>query len=110
MDIHITTRKFTIHPSVKEHAMQEIKKLNKYFNGILRCNITLSYERAVNSSKIADISLHMYKHEIVSTHKSDDFYKSIDQAILKLEKQLAKYKSKVLKKDKITVRKIKGKV
>ncbi|MBU2472234.1 MAG: HPF/RaiA family ribosome-associated protein, partial [Bacteroidetes bacterium] len=42
-------------------------------------------------------------------HKSDDFYKSIDQAILKLEKQLAKYKSKVREKDKITVRKIKGK-
>lgn len=109
MDIHITTRKFKIHPSIKEHAIEEVKKLNKYFDGILRCNVTLSYENVTNSTKIVDISLHMYRHDIVATHKSDDFYKSIDQAILKLEKQLAKYKSKVREKDKSAVRKIKGK-
>ena len=100
MDIHITARKFRLHDNLKSHAVEAVKKLSKYFDGILRCNVTFSYERTNNSVKIVDISLHLYGHDIVVSEKSDEFYKSIDQAIVKLEKRLTKIKSKTRDKDK----------
>jgi ribosomal subunit interface protein len=110
MDIHITARKFKLHENLKDHAIEGIKKLNKYFDGILRCNVTFSFERMSNSVKIVDVSLHLYGHDIVVSEKSDDFYKSIDQAIIKLEKRLSKVKSKAHSKDKHKAREVKGKV
>lgn len=110
MDIHITARKIKLHPKVKEHIKGELNKLNHYFNGILRCNVILSQEGNNDQSKIVDISLHLYGHDIIATEKSDNFYKSIDQAILKLEKQLSKIKSKLQSKDKKKVRASKGKI
>jgi ribosomal subunit interface protein len=109
MDIHITARKFTLHDKLKEHAIDAVKKLSKYFDGILRCNVTFSYERTSNSVKMVDISLHLFKHDIVVSEKSDDYYKSIDRAMLKLETRLSKIKSKVRDKDKKKVREVKGK-
>lgn len=110
MDIHITARKFRIHPSLKEHATDAVKKLDNHFDGVLRCNVTLSFERTTNSVKIADISLHMFGQDIVATEKSDNYYKSIDLAVEKLERQLSKLKSKIRSKDKNKVRAVKGKV
>ncbi len=109
MEVHITARKVRLHSTVKEHAIEEINKLSNHFDGILRCNATFSLEGSDNNSKIVDMSLHLYRHDIVATEKSDNFFKSIDQAILKLEKQLSKIKSKVREKNKKQVREFKRK-
>ncbi len=110
MDIHITARQIKLHPKIKEHTIAELNKLNHYFNGILRCNVILRQEGTDDQSKIVDISLHIYGHDIVATEKSDNFFKSIDNAIIKLEKQLSKIKSKLQTKDKKKVRAVKGKL
>jgi ribosomal subunit interface protein len=110
MDIHITARKFRLHEDLKEHTIEEIKKINKHFDGILRCNVIFSYERTNNSLKIVDISLHLYGHDIVVSEKSDDFYKSVAQAVLKLETRLSKIKSKMREKNQKKVRIVKGKL
>ncbi len=109
MEVHITARKVRLHSTVKEHAIEEINKLGNHFDGILRCNATFSLEGSDNNSKIVDMSLHLYGHDIVATEKSENFFKSIDQAILKLEKQLSKIKSKVRGKNKKQVREFKRK-
>ncbi len=109
MDIHITARKIRLHSNVKEHAIKEINKLSNHFDGILRCNATFSQEGPDNNIKIVDMSLHLYKHDIVATEKSENFYKSIDQAVLKLERQLSKIKSKVREKNKKQVREFREK-
>lgn len=110
MDIHITSRKIKLHPKIKEHAIEELNKLKHYYDGILRCNITLSQEGNDSQSKVVDVSLHLYGHDIVASDKSDNFYKSIDNAIIKLEKQISKIKSKLQTKDKKKVRASKGKM
>jgi ribosomal subunit interface protein len=44
---------------------------------------------------------------LTAKDKSEDFYKSIDLAVGKLERQLAKYKMKLRMKNKKTLRRVK---
>ncbi|HUN66215.1 MAG TPA: ribosome-associated translation inhibitor RaiA [Bacteroidota bacterium] len=107
MEIHFTARKFRAHADVRAHALDEVKKLDKYYDGIVRSDIILSYERSVASVKTAEINLHVYGTVLSAREQSDDFHKSIGLAVGKLERQLSKYKTKQRMKNKKTLRSVK---
>jgi putative sigma-54 modulation protein len=109
MNIKFTARRFRPHPDVKQHALDEVRKLGKFYDGIVTANIILSFERATNSVKTAEINLHVYGTVLSATEKSDDFFKSIDKVIQKQVLKLSKYKSKLHARDKGKVRAIKEK-
>ena len=110
MDIHFTARRFKAHKDVKDHSLTSVKKLDKYYDGIVRVDIILSFERSTKSVKTAEITLHVHGATLLAKEKSEDFHKSIDLAVEKLERQLAKYKTKLRKKDKQALRRAKEKI
>ncbi len=110
MHIKFTARHFRAHAEIREHALEMVEKLDKFYDGIVTADIVLSYERATKSVKMAEINLHVYGGILTAKEKSDDYVKSIDAAIEKLTQQLAKYKTKLRAKDKVKVREIKEKV
>jgi len=110
MDVHFTARRFKAHQEIRDHALASIRKLDKYYDGIVRSDIILSYEHKPNSTKIAEINLRVYGVVLTAKEKSDDFHKSVDLAIEKLGRQLDRYKTKLRTKDKRTLRKIKESV
>jgi putative sigma-54 modulation protein len=107
MDLHFTARKFKAHENIKSHALESVKKLDKYYDGIVRGDVILSFERTTNSLKTAEINLHVHGTILSAKEKSEDFLKSIDIAIDKLERQLQKYKTKIRSKDIKTLRNLK---
>ena len=107
MDIHFTARRFKARENVKSHAIAAIKKLDKYYDGIVRGDIILSYERTANSVKTAEINLHVHGSVLIAKEHSEEFSKSIDLAVDKVERQLAKYKTKLRMKDKKALRRVK---
>jgi putative sigma-54 modulation protein len=110
MDVKFTARHFRPHADVRDHAVEEVRKLGKFYDGIVSAAVILSYERVTNSVKTAEINLHVYGTILSATVKSEDFIKSIDKAVEKLSIQLSKYKSKLRAKDKSRVRKIQEKI
>lgn len=110
MNVKFTARHFRPHDEIKQHALSEVKKLGKFYDGIVSATVILSFERATNSIKTAEINLHVYGAVLSATVKSNDFYKSIDKALEKLVIQLSKYKSKLRAKNKSQVRRIHEKV
>ena len=56
MNIKFTARHFRPRASVKEHALQAVEKLGKFYDGIVSATVVLSFERATNSVKTADFS------------------------------------------------------
>jgi ribosome hibernation promoting factor len=98
MNVQFTARHFKAHEGLKQYAMGQIETLKKYYDGILNGTVTLSFEKVRDSVKIAEISLKVYGTNLVAAEKSEDFYKSIDVAVNKLERQLVKYKGKRRKK------------
>jgi len=109
MQIKVTARRFRAHSDVKEHATDAVKKLGKFYDGIVHADVILSYERVTKSVKSAEILLQVYGHVLAAKAKSDEFEKSIDGAVEKLAIQLEKYKSKLRAKDKTKARRIKEK-
>ncbi|MDH7514449.1 MAG: ribosome-associated translation inhibitor RaiA [Bacteroidota bacterium] len=94
MNVRFTARHFKAHNGLKAYALSQVSTLKKYYDGIVDGNIILRYEKTRDSVKIAEISLSVYGTNLVAIEKSDNFYKSIDNAVLKLERQLLKYKDK----------------
>ena len=107
MEVHFTARRFKPHKDIKAHAVEAIRKLDKYYDGIVRSDVILSFERTLKSVKSAEVNLHVDGTVLTAKDKSDDFYKSIDLAIGKLERQLAKYKMKLRMKNKKALRRVK---
>lgn len=110
MDIKLTARRFRAHPETKEHAINQVGKLDRFFDGIVSADVILSFEGAEKNIKIAEINLHVHRSVLTAKEKSDDFRKSVDLATEKLNMQLQKYKSKLRSKDKNKVRALKAKL
>ncbi len=110
MNVTFTARHFRPHADVKQHALDTVKKLGKFYDGIVTANVVLSYERATNSIKTAEINVHVYGTVLTAKEKSEDYRKSIDKAAEKLKQQLEKYNAKLRAKDKTRVRAIQEKV
>ncbi len=107
MQFHFTARKFKAHATLKAHAADAVSRLPRYYDGIVRGDVVLGFERPLNSVKWAEVTIHVHGNVLTAREQSEDFIKSIDLALQKLERQLSKYKSRVRVKDKKTLRKVK---
>ncbi len=95
MRTKFTARHFRAHSSLKDYALETLGKLEKFYDGIISAEVILSYEKPRDSVKVAEINLAVHSKTLNAVERSDDFVKSIDQAMDKLERQLVKYKTKL---------------
>jgi len=93
-----------------EYAEQAVAKLERYYDGIIKCEVKLSFEKARNSVKVAEVILSVYKTKITAVQTSDDFNKSIDGAVEKALARLKKYKEKLHAMNRKQVRRVQAKV
>ncbi len=110
MDIHITARHFRAHEALREYANESLKKLERYYSDIISAALILSYEKAVNSVKVAELVVTVHGTVLKAVVKSDDYVKSIDAVVQKTEKQIQKHKSKQREKKKAVIRTTREKV
>lgn len=110
MNIYITARHFKAHETLRAYAFGSLNKLEKYYDGILSADLILSFEKSKNSVKAAELIVKVQGAVLKSLGKSDEYVKSIDEAVAKVEKQIQKYKSKHSEKDKKVIRKTREKI
>ena len=94
MNINITSRKFKAKDSLKEFISKEVKSLERFSDDILDVDVVLSYLHNKDSIKIAEINVSIPGKTILVTEESDDFAKSVTEAVDKLKRQLKKFKEK----------------
>jgi putative sigma-54 modulation protein len=109
MKTTVTSRHFKAHETLVEYAEEAVAKLERYYDGILKCEVKLSFEKARNSVKVAEVIVSVYRSKITAIQTSDDFNKSIDGAVLKVLAQVKKYKEKLHEKDRKEVLKARAK-
>jgi len=96
MNFTFTSRHFKAHDTLKEFAAAEIEKLSKYYDGVMKCEVILSFEKATNSVKTAELVVKLNNHHVITAKdKTDDFNASIEGAVEKAITQLKKYKDKI---------------
>jgi putative sigma-54 modulation protein len=96
MKFVFTSRHFKAHDNIKQFAQNEIEKITKFYDGIIRGEVILSFEKSTNSVKIAELILTTNTHHVLTAkERSDDFLISIEGAADKMEAQLKKIKEKL---------------
>lgn len=92
--VNITSRHFRAHETIQEYIKSEIETLGKYHEDMMHVDVILSFEKSVNSVKNCEILVKLRDKTLTTKESTDDFIKSIDKAIDKIESQLLKYKDK----------------
>ncbi|HEY4613358.1 MAG TPA: ribosome-associated translation inhibitor RaiA [Bacteroidota bacterium] len=105
----VTSRHFKAHDTLLEYAERAAEKLERFYDGIVKCEMILKFEKTRNSDKIAEVIVSVYGAKLTAKAHSDDFFQSVDSAIKKVLVQLKKYKAKLRAKDRITVRRVRAK-
>ncbi|MBQ8518663.1 MAG: ribosome-associated translation inhibitor RaiA [Agathobacter sp.] len=95
MRITITGRNIELTPGIKEAVEDKLSKLEKYFKPETDVNVTLSVEK--DRQKI-EVTIPTKGHTIRAEEVSNDMYVSIDLVEETLERQLIKYRTKIISK------------
>ncbi len=92
MQVNITFRGMESTDSLKAYVNEKIGHLGKYFDRPLESHTVLSLERYLHQ---ADIGIQAGSYLLRGKSRSEDMYRSIDDAVDKIEKQVKRYKDKL---------------
>ena len=95
MKIIITGRNIELTDGLKSAVEEKLGKLDKYFNDEATANVTLSVEK--ERQKI-EVTIPVKGHIIRSEQVSNDMYVSIDLVEEVIERQLKRYRHKIIEK------------
>jgi putative sigma-54 modulation protein len=93
MQISVSGKHIEITDAIRRHAEDKIGKLQRYFDIIHSVEVTASL---VRNWHVVEITVHADGVLLRGEEKSADMYTSIDQVVDKLERQLKKYKGKLI--------------
>jgi putative sigma-54 modulation protein len=92
MQVNITFRGMESTDSLKSHVAARIEHIARSFDKPVEAHAVLSLERYLQH---ADITIHAGHFVLRGRVKSEDMYKSVDEAVEKIERQLKRYKDKM---------------
>lgn len=96
MIVNFTSRHFKATESLRKFAETEAGKLNKYYDGLIKCDVILSPVRPMSSIKTAEVIVTANSHHIFTSKvKTENYRLSIERAFVKMKGQLKKFKEKL---------------
>jgi putative sigma-54 modulation protein len=93
MKLTTTARHFEATPELIAFAENKIRKLKRFWDQILTVEAIMSVEKFRH---IAEINVHVNGHDFAAKEESDDMYGSIEKAVKNLERQMKKFKGKLV--------------
>ncbi len=92
-NIQIIGRNIHVTEAMKNHALDKLAKIERFQNHIMDVHVTLDAQRLEHSCLI----LVKFDHITIRGHAiASDMYVAIDQAVDRLQKQLRRWKEKIL--------------
>ena len=92
MKINISGKGIDLTESLKEQINSKMEKLDRYFTDNTTANVTLKTEKM---SHIVEITIPVKGNVLRVQSDTEDMYKSIDQSVDVLERQIRKYRTKI---------------
>lgn len=93
MNYIISGKNIDVTDGLREAIYDKLGKLEKFFNPDTKVQVTLSVEK--QRQKI-EVTIPMKGHIIRAEQDSDDMYVSIDMVVEKIERQVVRYKKKIV--------------
>ncbi len=95
MQLNVTFRHLESSDDLRDYAEQRLQKLKKYADGPMKVNVVLSVEKFRN---VAEVVISGDGIRAAAKEEHDDMKAAIDLVSDKIEKQLKKYREKLLSK------------
>jgi putative sigma-54 modulation protein len=93
MQIFLTGRNLEVTEALRRYAEEKVGRLQKYLEKITSAHIVLSIQKY---RQIAEVTLRVRDLTIRGEESTTDLYSSIDLVVEKVERQLQRYKGKIL--------------
>jgi len=93
LQVSITGRNVEVTDPLKSHVEKKLTHIKKYFDGILDAHVVLNVEK---HRHFAEITIHANGITMHGEESTGDMYTSVDKVIDKIERQLRRYKSKLV--------------
>lgn len=93
MKLTTTARHFEATPELVTFTENKVRKLKRFWDQILHVEAIMSVEKFRH---IAEIKVHVNGHDFSAKEESDDMYNSIEKSVKNLEKQMKKFKGKLV--------------
>lgn len=100
MKLKITGKNIKLTQAIKDRAEERVEKLNKFFDDSAWAEIVLSVDKKINQR--AELTVHSGRKKYTGKAIESDIYKAIDSAVVKIEAQVKKNKSKAVQSKKLT--------
>ncbi len=95
MRVEVTARHFKAPRELRDFAEKEVRKLERYFDGVLNCHVILSRD---NGQEVAEIVAHSKRHQFTVVETGPKMNRAVAVAIDKLRTQLQRYKDRLIEK------------
>lgn len=98
MDINVKATNFDADKKLIEFVNGKVNKLDKYFDGIIRSEVVLNFNRSkkkFTDNKEAKIKIEIPGNDLYAEKEATSFEEAVDLTVDALEKQVKKYKSKM---------------
>ena len=95
MKVTVYAKNIELTDALKNTVEKKISKLGKYFDGDVEAKVTLS---VIRNNQIIEVMIPFNGIYLRGEESTDDMYKSIDLVEDKLEGQIRKQKTRLLKK------------
>jgi len=93
MQLSVTARNLEITPALRSYAEEKLTRLTKYLEHIVTGHVVLSVNK---HRQTAEVTLRVRDLTIRAEEESDDLYSSIDLVVEKLERQILRYKERIM--------------
>lgn len=102
MQIAISSRKTVVSPRLEEVVHEKIGRLEKFLDGMDRAEVHFSEEknpRLADRKEFCEVTMHGHGHHVRAKVNAPDPFTAIDLAVDKLEHQLHKLKTKLVRRN-----------
>ncbi len=93
MDIRISGKNFEVTAGMKEHLQEKLLKLDKYAPRIIEAHVILKKEKYLYVAEVTLLGKNLRPYGEASS--KENIFTAMDQACVKIEKQLKKFREKV---------------
>ena len=93
MEITVTFRHMEPTESLRTYAKDKVSKVEKYLDFPVEAHVVLGVEKFRH---LADVTLSLNGTLIKAVEETEDMYSAIDQVMDKVEKQVKRYRSKII--------------
>ena len=94
MKINVTGRHFDLTPGMRDHIVEKVEKLGRFFDRITLADV-VAWEEGERHT--VEVKVHVGKGTtLVGKVEEQDLYTALDLVLDKLERQLRKYKEKLI--------------